>query len=80
MVKFSWRSSAHDLDSSNIDSSSTKKQQSSKLQSTGSKTFDTSKSATKAIEGTPNKPNPALNHSTNAILVGIFLTLLGGAF
>ena len=44
------------------------------------KTFDTSKSATKAIEGTPNKPNPALSHSTNAILVGIFLTLLGGAF
>lgn len=80
MVKFSWRSSAHDLDSSNIDSSSTKKQQSSKLQSTGSKTFDTSKAAAKAIEGTPNKPNPALNHSTNAILVGIFLTLLGGAF
>lgn len=72
MVKFSWRSSAHDLDSSNIDSSSTKKQQSSELQSTGSKTFDTSKAAAKAIEGTPNKPNPALNHSTNAILVGIF--------
>lgn len=49
-------------------------------QQTGSQTFDASKSAAQAIASTPDRPNPAFNHSTNAILIGILLTLLGGAF
>lgn len=55
-------------------------QETQETHATGSTTFDTSKAAAQAIADTPNRPNPALNHSTNAIFVGIVLTLLGGAF
>lgn len=48
--------------------------------SEASKTFETSKSAAKAIKDTTDRPNPALNHSANAVLIGIILTLVGGAF
>lgn len=46
---------------------------------TASKTFDSSKSAQLAISNSPDSPNPAFSSSARTILIGMILTLLGGA-
>lgn len=44
-----------------------------------SSTFDESKAAAAAIAENPEKPNPSFNHSAGSIVIGMILTLLGGA-